>query len=123
MKVFRRIGAERGGSGAPACLGALILAFVSQAAWAAPVARTALVLPTQSLVPGGVLEWPIDAPVGAAPLVTLEGRRVLVVRDGDRWLAIAGIPLSVMPGPLELTISGAGSAARARLDIHDKQYL
>jgi murein DD-endopeptidase MepM/ murein hydrolase activator NlpD len=105
---------------------ALIVGLASQAASSAPAvppAPTALVLPTQSLVPGGVLEWPIDARQGAAPLVTLDGRRVLVVRDGARWLAIAGIPLSAMPGTLELVISGAGSAARAQFDIHDEQYL
>lgn len=104
-------------------VGALTVVLASQAAAAAPAAHAALVLPTQSLVPGGVAEWPIDAPADAAPLVKLEGRQVLVVRDGARWLAIAGIPLSAMPGTLELTISGAGSTARAKFDVHDKQYL
>ena len=87
-------------------------------------AALALTLPAQSLVPGGVLEWPIDAPADAAPRVSFEGRRVLVVRDRGRWLAIAGIPLSAMPGPLELTIrAGTGGASRAAFDIHDKQYV
>jgi murein DD-endopeptidase MepM/ murein hydrolase activator NlpD len=80
-------------------------------------------LPTQSLVPGGVLELPVDAPAGDPPDVTFEGHRVMVLRDGHRWLAIAGIPLSAEPGPLYLTVrSRAGAASRATFEIRDKQY-
>src|SRR6185312_5392377 len=107
-------------------LNALILSSACLAAFASEAASGAasLTLPAQSLVPGGVLEWPIDAPSSAAPLVTFDGRSVLVVRDGNRWLAIAGIPLSAKPGSLELTIrAGAGSVSRAAFDIHDKQYV
>ncbi len=87
-------------------------------------AQAALELPTQSLVPGGVLEWPIDAPADAPPVVTFGGRRVMVIREGDRWLAIAGIPLSAAPGPLVLSVrSGAAAESRAEFEIHDKQYL
>jgi murein DD-endopeptidase MepM/ murein hydrolase activator NlpD len=109
-----------------AALGALPLLLVlsPRAAPAARGAPAAFALPTQSLVPGGVLEWPIDAPADAAPLVDFEGRRVLVVRDRGRWVAIAGIPLSAMPGQLELTIrSAAGVPSPAKFEIRDKQYL
>jgi murein DD-endopeptidase MepM/ murein hydrolase activator NlpD len=122
--MVRRIVAQRCSSRALGCVGALLIALAAQAAAAGSVARAALVLPTESLVPGGVLEWPIDAPAAVAPLVRFEGRQVLVVRSGGRWLAIAGISLAAMPGPLELTIrSGTGPASKAEFEIHDKQYL
>ncbi|MGH8220358.1 MAG: peptidoglycan DD-metalloendopeptidase family protein [Steroidobacteraceae bacterium] len=104
-------------------LSVLLIALASQATAASRGARGALALPTQSLVPGGVLEWPIDAPAGVAPRVTFDGRRVLVLRDAGRWLAIAGIALSAMPGPLELSIRcGAGRVSNAKFEIHDKRY-
>lgn len=127
----RRIEAGRGISRPVACVRGALAVSASLAACSAfsaavpaPLARGTLELPTQSLVPGGVLEWPIDAPPGAPPQVSFAGRRVLVVREGGRWLAIAGIPLSAMPGPLTLDIrSGAGRTARAEFEIHDKQYV
>jgi murein DD-endopeptidase MepM/ murein hydrolase activator NlpD len=107
----------------------LLLALASQAspAAAAPAAapRTTptLELPTQSLVPGGVLELPVDAPAGDPPNVTFEGHRVMVLRDGNRWLAVAGIPLSAKPGPLFLTVrSRAGVPSHETFEILDKQY-
>jgi len=105
---------------------ALLAAFAAALTAVAAEARaaTTLELPAQSLVPGGVLEWPIDAPADAPPTVALDGRRVMVLRDGNRWLAIAGIPLSTVPGPLTLTIrSGANAISHARFEIHDKQYV
>lgn len=129
MTRARRLGAVWRALDLALCLalaiGAATAPSAATAAAASP-ARAALALPTQSLVPGGVLEWPIDAPESRPPLVSFEGRRVLVVRDHDRgrWLAIAGIPLSAMPGPLELTVrTGAGGASRAAFEIHDKQYV
>ncbi len=105
---------------------ALLAAFAAALTAVAAEARaaTTLELPAQSLVPGGVLEWPIDAPADAPPTVALDGRRVMVLRDGNRWLAIAGIPLSTVPGQLTLTIrSGANAISHARFEIHDKQYV
>ncbi|MGH8260530.1 MAG: peptidoglycan DD-metalloendopeptidase family protein, partial [Steroidobacteraceae bacterium] len=94
------------------------------AARTATAPDAAVELPTQSLVPGGVLELPIDAPADAPPSVTFEGRRVMVLREGDRWLAVAGIPLSAEPGPVYLSVHGhPGAPARTEVEIHDKQYV
>lgn len=61
-------------------------------------------------VPGGVAV--IDLGDGAeAPNVRYEGKPVLVVReDGQRWIAIVGLPLTVKPGQQQLDVNGSARA-------------
>ena len=56
-------------------------------------------------VPGGVAV--VDLGDGAsAPSARYDGKPVLVVReDGQRWIAIVGIPLSVKAGQQSLDVS------------------
>jgi Peptidase family M23 N-terminal domain len=61
-------------------------------------------LPQQSLVPGGVGLVRIDAPAGDVPNVTLRGARVMVLREGDHWLAVVGVPLDTKPGKLKVAV-------------------
>ena len=95
----------------------LLTCFVLVAAAATPR------LPKPSLVPGGVYITTIDAPANAEPRVTYEGHRALVLREGDRWLAVIGLALSDAPGPATLQVQ-AGSAAEQSLhfEISDKHY-
>ncbi|WP_068829804.1 peptidoglycan DD-metalloendopeptidase family protein [Pseudomonas sp. BMS12] len=57
-------------------------------------------------VPGGVAVVDLgDGP--SAPQVRYQGKPVLVIReDGQRWIAIAGIPLTVKPGTQQLQADG-----------------
>ena len=61
-------------------------------------------------VPGGVAV--VDLGNGAdAPRVRYDGKPVLVVReDGQRWIAIVGVPLSVKPGRQQLDVDGEAHA-------------
>src|SRR5947207_15040963 len=59
-------------------------------AWAAT-------LPRASAVPGGVARIGLGASE-QPPRVHLGGDRVLVMRDGDEWVAFVGIALSAKPG-------------------------
>jgi len=59
-------------------------------------------------VPGGVVKIPLDAPAS----LTVEGQRVLVMRESGRWIAVVGIPLSAKPGT-KLRIEGE----RRRLEV------
>jgi Peptidase family M23/Peptidase family M23 N-terminal domain len=87
-----------------------------------------LELPRESVVPGGVkllrLEAAADAaPGAAAPRVESDGHRALVVRDGDDWVAVVGIPLSTPLGTMHVEVSGAAGAHSVEFDVTDKHYL
>ncbi|HTX23221.1 MAG TPA: peptidoglycan DD-metalloendopeptidase family protein [Steroidobacteraceae bacterium] len=98
------------------------LAMLCQGTLAASAPRE---LPTQSLVPGGVLERAVPAPVNSAPTVTFAGKRVMVLRVAGEWLAVVGIPLSALPGTTQLVIAASNGAAPRSLafQIRDKHYL
>jgi murein DD-endopeptidase MepM/ murein hydrolase activator NlpD len=87
------------------------------------MADAALVLPKNSAVPGGVLTFKVDAPPDRAPVVTLDGNRAMVVRDGDAWMAVVGIPLSTQPGKVSVEIrSGTEAPVKREFEIVSKKY-
>ena len=82
-----------------------------------------LQLPQASLVPGGVLIAPLEGADEAAPLVTFDGKRAMVLRSDERWLAIVGIPLSQAPGHIQVMVRpGNGPAKPVEFEVVDKQY-
>jgi len=88
----------------------------------------AVELPQAAMVPGGVAIFDLAGPADRAPAVTFDGQRALVVRDGDTWRAVVGIPLSAEPGPAAITVrreaahrEGA-AGERIAFDIAGKQY-
>lgn len=83
-----------------------------------------LLLPRNSAVPGGVLTFKVDAPADRAPVVTFDGSRAMVVRDGDHWVAVVGIPLSTAPGKVAIDVRTGteGPAVKREFEIKDKAY-
>ena len=80
-------------------------------------------LPKESRVPGGIFTLPIDAPPDLRPTVLFQGSRTLVVRNGDRWLAIVGIPLSAVAGRTEVLVqAGVEPGIPVGFDIAGKEY-
>ncbi len=91
-------------------------------AWAGACA--ALPLPQESLVPGGVALVRIDAPAQDRPSVLLDGDPAMVLRDGDRWLAVIGIPLDTPPGKLAVEVKRREAIpATVELVVKPKQYV
>jgi murein DD-endopeptidase MepM/ murein hydrolase activator NlpD len=107
-------------------MGAAAWALASGGAPAPGGALAGGVLPSQSRVPGGVALLPIpDQPDAAAtaPLATYDGKRVLVWKSGNHWIAIVGIPLSAAPGAATLTVQREGSAeTQIGFQVAPKQY-
>ena len=80
------------------------------------------VLPRTAAVPGGVIILPIDAPADARPVATLEGARAMVLRDGERWVGVVGIPLDTKPGRRELVVGHGGTSEKLAFEVTDKKY-
>ncbi len=99
------------------------LAIAGHAAMAA--SSSSLLLPVQSLVPGGVLEQALGGKTESAPSATFGSQRVMVLKVAAGWLAIVGIPLSAPPGPAHLLVreSSAPSPSSIEFQIRQKQYL
>lgn len=107
------------------CVG-LALLFSAAPVVAAPVGAAAPPLPTASPVPGGValLDLGPSTPASAPPQVRYHGDRVLVLPEGEHWLAVVGIPLSAATGADAVSIRRAGAAEQALpFTVSAKQYL
>ena len=86
----------------PRFLSALLLLCLTLNAHAADSYITRLL---NKPVPGGVAV--IELGTGAqAPKASYQGKPVLVVKEQDTWRAIVGIPLTVKPGPQQISSAG-----------------
>lgn len=93
---------------------ALLLALLSLPAHAA--------LPRMNPVPGGIVVAPLVPADQPAPVAYFSGLRVMVVRDGGYWHAVAGLPLDLIPGPYLLTFETQGEKRRHEFQVLPKQY-
>jgi murein DD-endopeptidase MepM/ murein hydrolase activator NlpD len=100
-----------------------IVGFVAACAALAslPALAASLPLPRESRVPGGiaVIELPESA---GQPSAQFDGRPSPVVRAGQRWVAIVGLPLSVEPGPHELTVKIGDASTGVPFEVQSKEY-
>jgi murein DD-endopeptidase MepM/ murein hydrolase activator NlpD len=87
------------------------------------VTTAAHALPADTRVPGGVAVVPVAPASQPMPVVWLGERRVMVVRDGDDWNAVVGIPLATEPGPQTLRVEPAGGERReVTFEVAPKAY-
>jgi murein DD-endopeptidase MepM/ murein hydrolase activator NlpD len=98
-------------------LKAILLAALSLLA--APA--SALELPHESAVPGGVALLPLGGRGDAPPHAYYLGHRVMVVRLDKGWMAVVGIPLSARPGRHTLEVRD-GSGTNVDFEVRDKAY-
>jgi murein DD-endopeptidase MepM/ murein hydrolase activator NlpD len=94
---------------------------LAAAAWL-PAAR-ASTTPRASPVPGGVARIRLGA-AAEPPRAQVGGDRLLVVRDGDEWVALVGIALATKPGTrlqVEAELAG-GRPERFEVEVGPKRY-
>lgn len=70
-------------------------------------------------MPGGVARIPLDD-AARPPRLTLDGQRVLVMREGGKWLAVVGVPLSAKPGS---SVRVEGDRRKLEIKVVRKKYL
>src|SRR5262245_12161102 len=99
-------------------LAATVLTGVAQASSA-----QALLPPRAVAVPGGVYTTTVGYTVNAAPKAMVNGKQAMVVRNGDHWLLVVGIPLDTTPGPLSVEIIPAHTKDRTlQFEVKPKEY-
>ncbi len=101
----------------------LILGLPAACALPARVfATTPPLLPRIAVVPGGVARIELgNSP--AAPRVSVDGQRALVVRSASNWLALVGIGLDVKPGsPIAVQVESVDGTREILVAVQPKQY-
>jgi len=88
---------------------------------AAATAAEAVALPRHHPVPGGVAVVPLGS-APERPAARYGGRPVLVVRAGDGWTAVVGIPLTARPGEARLAVAQGGRARAVAFRIRPHRY-
>jgi murein DD-endopeptidase MepM/ murein hydrolase activator NlpD len=112
----------------PLRLALLALALPGWNAAAAPVAPASHgdpgpELPQEARVPGGIALLPVPARAdGAAPVVTYEGHRVMVLRRASGWIAVVGLPLATAPGRAAAHVAGPDGGTRLPFRVLPKRY-
>jgi len=62
--------------------------------------------------PGGIATIPVAEADEPRPVVSFDGQRVMVLRDGTNWVAVVGISLEQPAGPATIDIGGGAPATR-----------
>lgn len=83
---------------------------------------TVAALPRMDPVPGGIVIAPLVPADQPAPVVYFSGQRVMVVRDGGYWHAVAGLPLGLIPGTYLLTYETQGEKRQYEFQVLPKTY-
>lgn len=81
-----------------------------------------LELPASSAVPGGIVILDLDAASETPPQVSYGDHRVMVLRDGDKWRALIGIPLATEPGRQVVRVGDADPPKYQAFTVEPKQY-
>jgi murein DD-endopeptidase MepM/ murein hydrolase activator NlpD len=81
----------------------------------------ALQLPQESRVPGGIAIVEVSTSQDE-PRVEFEGRRIVTVRQRDRWLAVVGITLATTPGIKHLKVTTNERSRDVSFKVLEKRY-
>lgn len=85
---------------------------------------TATDLPLARPVPGGIALVDVGPATGTPPIVTRDGRRVLVRASDGRWQAVVGIPLEAAAGQDSIVVGAADGARRTvQFAVESRDYV
>ncbi len=79
-------------------------------------------LPTMLAVPGGIVNIPLGKTDTAAPSVTFQAKKVLVLEQDKQWVAVVGIPLKIKVGQHSIQVKSAEKERKIDFSIADKDY-
>ena len=102
------------GTRAFALLGSALFVFSPSA--------SAVELPHENAVPGGVKILRLDSTAASLPYVDTDGYRALVIQDGSTWVAVIGIPLSAPVAPRVVIVRSGDARQELEFSIGDKHY-
>ena len=83
---------------------------------------SALALPKNSPVPGGVAVIDLGDATQARPSAHWGSQPLAVVPEKGRWFALLGIPLDTLPGELEITVARGAAVSSKAVAIQPKNY-
>lgn len=83
---------------------------------------SAIELPRQSAVQGGVVIVPLVVITNEQPKVTYNEQQVMVLKQNQQWFAVVGLPLSAKSGTHRLTVISDGKTSKTLFEIADKTY-
>ncbi len=75
--------------------------------------------PEHSPWPGGIAVIDVGPAAAPRPVVEFEDRRVLVTKNGSRWMAAVGIPLDAPTGQMSIRVNTARNVA---FEVRDHTY-
>jgi murein DD-endopeptidase MepM/ murein hydrolase activator NlpD len=78
-------------------------------------------LPRESAVPGGIKLVQLGAHA-SAPSADVDGHRVMVIEDGDQWVAVVGIPLSAPLSVEQVVVHAPEGRQEFSFDVGEKLY-
>jgi len=77
----------------------------------------------QSLRPGGIAIVEVGSVDADAPDVTLDDKPLLVMPQGDTWVAVAGIALDTEPGAITINVNGVDSVVDVSVHEYREQRI
>jgi murein DD-endopeptidase MepM/ murein hydrolase activator NlpD len=113
------------GGGRFASRAALLLAQVVSVGvllGSSPAPASAMDLPHENAVPGGVKILRLDSTGASLPYVDADGHRALVLQDASAWVAVIGIPLSAPLGLRQVIVRGTNGREVVEFTVGDKRY-
>lgn len=72
-------------------------------------------------VPGGTASVALGASP-QAPEVTYDGHRVMVLKDGEQWVAVVGLALTTKPGRAQIQVRDRSGTRNVAFEVGEKTY-